>query len=94
MNTKNEKLFDYYVLEAWIDRLQSVPVKIIESIDLGGAYEVNSFHVVKLENKKYATIYESGCSCYSSEDAEIDLHPTKRSAMAALDAWKKEQRGS
>jgi len=83
--------FDEYEIEAWLERLQSYPVKLIEQLDTGGAYEMERFSIVKLENGKYATIYESGCSCYGPEDADIDLHPTLASAKQALKAYKKER---
>lgn len=82
---------DNYQIDAWINTLGSAPVEVIKSADYGESYTMNCAHVLKLENKKYALVTESGCSCYSSEDADIDLFPNKKLALESFTKWEKEQ---
>ncbi len=81
-----------YELEAWLPRFGAAPKKVIECVDVSECYEMEKFWVVELESKQYATVHESGCSCYGHEDAQIDLHRTKRDAMKSFNAWKSQQR--
>lgn len=75
-----------YEFKAWIVRLGSMPVELIISEDQSESYEMDRRHVFKLENGQYALISEVGCSCYMSEEADIELYPNK---AAALKAFKK-----
>lgn len=56
---------DSYEIEAWIGTLKSMPVKVIEQGDQSASYEMEKMHVLLLENGEFATVHESGCSCYS-----------------------------
>lgn len=76
-------------LKAWIERLGSVPKERIAHEDYAGSYETLCASVFLLENGQYALVTESGCSCYSAEDADIDLYPTKEMAMEQFQAWDK-----
>lgn len=82
--------FDDWVIEAWIMRLGSFPTERIVHSDFNGGYEKREAHILRLENGKYATIIESGCSCYSPSFAEIQIHPNRRSAKDLFDKWVKE----
>ena len=62
-----------YELEDWIGKLQSMPVEEIDSYDESQSYEFAAGHLFKLENGKYAFVYESGCSCYDPSWAEISI---------------------
>jgi hypothetical protein len=62
-----------YEFEAWISRLQSVPVLLVKSVDHSESYEMDRRHIFKLENGSYAFVTENGCSCYSSSEAKITL---------------------
>jgi len=84
--------FSSYQIEAWIMRLGSFPKEVIKSVDISECYEMTAAHVFKLENKKYALVTESGCSCYSASDANIDLFPTKDKALTAFAAWEKQHK--
>lgn len=90
MPTKIIEGLDSYQLDAWAGRLGSPVVSRVAHDDRGGSYEMNCIHVLKLKNRHYAVVTESGCSCYSSDDAVIDLHPDKKKAMNAFDKWQKE----
>lgn len=79
-----------YELKAWIGRLGSVPVKLIASEDKSESYEMDKFHVFELEDGKFATIIESGCSCYEPSQALIELFPTEEGAMESFNEWKKQ----
>lgn len=79
-----------YELEAWEPTFGSSVVERVAHEDLGQAYEVCAAHVLKLANNRYALVTELGCSCYEPREATIDLHPNKRSAMAAFEKWRKE----
>lgn len=76
-----------YELQAWIAALGSVPQERIAYANESASYEMDVIHVFKLENKKYAVVTERGCSCYSSSDADIELFPTKKTAMESFDKW-------
>ena len=78
-----------YQISGWIEKLQSVPIQLIKTSDLSRPYEMSSCHLFKLENGRYAVIVEEGCSCYRSEDAEIDIFPDKKVAMEAFKVWEK-----
>lgn len=76
-------------LEDFIERLQSVPVDRVAFEDRAGSYETRQVSVWKLENGQYAVITESGCSCYDRSSADIEHFPSKKSAMASFEKWKK-----
>jgi hypothetical protein len=78
---------DKYDLEAWIFRLGSTPVERVAHEDKSGSYEMNQAHVYRLENGRFALVTESGCSCYSNSDADIDLFPDQAAAMASFEKW-------
>lgn len=83
---------DKYEIDAWIERLGSQPKERVAHHAGYEYYSINRIHVFLLENGQYAVVTESGCSCYCSEDANIDLHPNKQSAMKAFNDWMKENR--
>lgn len=82
---------DSWEWHSWASRLGSVPVDRIEHEDRSESYEMDRAHVFKLENGKYALVTESGCSCYESGSALIDLYPTEQKALEAFAAWKSEK---
>lgn len=92
MNKIKLKGFSDYEIEAWLERLGSNPIKTIKSEDVSGSYEMEKFSILELENGKFATVYESGCSCYDSSDAQIELHPDLKSAEDSFDKWEKSRR--
>jgi hypothetical protein len=77
-------------LEAWIVPLGSMPLERIAHEDLSRSYEMCVAHVFRLESGKYALVTEEGCSCYSSEQADIELFPDKNTALEAFEKWKKQ----
>lgn len=82
--------FDDWQIEAWIMRLGSFPIERIAYQNNSGGYRKAEAHIVKLENGKYATITEEGCSCYTADRAEIQIHPNERSAKDLFNKWVKE----
>jgi len=49
---------------------------------------MDAAHVYKLANGKFATVFESGCSCYDSSDAAVEVHETETEAMKSFNEWK------
>lgn len=86
----NELGIEKYELESWIHALGSMPIERILHEDLSGSYEMRRAHVFKLENGEYALVTENGCSCYSPEQAGVDLFPTLDKAKESFDKWVKE----
>lgn len=93
-NEETNKLegIDEYEIDAWIDRLGSMPIETVAHSNKSEAYEMNRAHVLKLADNRYALVTESGCSCYSSSDACVDLFPDKESAMIQFRKWQKENK--
>lgn len=87
-----ELVIDKWELEAWIHRFGSMPVERIAHEDISGDYQMTAAHVYRLENGQFALVTESGCSCYDSSDADIDLFPTQDAAMDAFSKWIKARR--
>lgn len=79
--------FDEYEIDAWLPTLGSAPAKLLASHDRSESYEMDRAAVVQLENGKYALITESGCSCYDTGDAQIELFPSQGRAMAQYANW-------
>lgn len=46
-----------------------------------GSYGIDEIHLYRLKNKQYAVIIERGCSCYSSDDADVEVFKTRKEAM-------------
>ena len=92
MEEKTCEGLDPWEIKAWSTRLGSYPIKVVAHEDRSEMYETNEATVVELENGKYALITEQGCSCYESEDAEIELFPSRIQALESFDKWVKEQR--
>lgn len=79
-----------YEIESWISRLQSYPIRIVKRVSNPNvSYEVDQATIFELEDKRFALVTESGCSCYSSSEADIDLFPTEKEALEALNKWMK-----
>ncbi len=53
---------------------------------------MDQIHVFALTDGTYAYVSESGCSCYGSEDAELELLPLAR-AMDKYRDYKKSKGG-
>lgn len=88
----NEELLKqfHYEFKYWIPVFKSDPVELIAHEDRSADYETEMFHIFKLENGKYATVHEAGCSCYSVDEAEIDILPTEELAMEQFIKWQKD----
>ena len=86
--TKLEILgLDKWEIEAWITRLGSMPIKVIDRCDRSESYSIAKFTILKLEDGKYATVDENGCSCYNSEDANIEIFSTEKEAKIQFEEW-------
>ena len=87
MATNDELKLEEYEIEAWIIRLGSMPKEVIEWCDRSEDYSTCRFLILKLEDGNYATVEESGCSCYSSSEANIEIFSTKAEARDRFDKW-------
>ena len=85
---------DEWEIKSWLHRLGSFPIRRIDHADHSESYTMDEGHVLALENGQFALVTESGCSCYSCDDADIDLFPDYSSAKDAFDKWDREHRGS
>ena len=88
-NRKCEGL-NKYEIKYWLERLGSFPLEQVEVVDHSASYEMTKAHILKLESGQYALVTESGCSCYSAEDADIELFPDLKSAKESFANWVKE----
>lgn len=77
-----ERRFEYE-FEYWRKTTGFEPVKFLATGDNAYAYEKSELHIFKLK-RGYAVVLESGCSCYSSSDAEIELFPTLSAVKDSL----------
>jgi hypothetical protein len=66
-----EKRFEYE-FSYWRQTIGFEPRELIASVDCSSGYDKDELHVFKL-SRGYAIVNESGCSCYSSSDADIDI---------------------
>lgn len=78
-------------LKSFIVRLGSMPIECLAFRDFAGSFEMSQAHVWRLENGQYALIVEDGCSCYDSNEADIDLFPTVSEAVDKYQKWVKKQ---
>ena len=83
---------DDYEIKAWIVQLGSMSIKRLLHANYGESYEIDTSHVFELENGKFAYVNESGCSCYSPENATIDVLPTFELAEKKFREWETEQK--
>lgn len=79
-----------YKFEAWNEKLGSKPKSLLDTADYSKDYDMDQMHILELENGKYATVIEKGCSCYDSSDAEIEVHPNKEKALEIMDVYVRE----
>jgi hypothetical protein len=91
---ENQLGIDDYEIKAWIKTLGSMPVERVAHEDLSESYEMTEAHVFKLENGQYALVTEDGCSCYSADEAEIELFPTQEKAVDKFNIWLKKNKRS
>ena len=92
MTTKNKLELleiDEWEIKAWITRLGSMPIKVIDRCDRSAPFSITRFTILKLEDGKYATIDEQGCSCYIPENANIEIFSTEKRAKTQLEKWNK-----
>jgi hypothetical protein len=78
---------DEYEIKAWIAQLESYPIKRIKHAMGEQDYSTNEAHLLLLENGKFAVVTEEGCSCYSSDEACINVYPDLETAETALKNW-------
>ena len=90
MNNLQERF--KYEFKEWIEELGSMPIEMLASEDFSQSYETRTMHIFKLENGKYATVIESGCSCYDPSLATIDVLKSKEDALEQFNNWRKQQK--
>jgi hypothetical protein len=75
--------------DCWDYRCDSKPVNEIGHADYSESYTIDQMHVFELANGKFITVSESGCSCYESSEAEVELHLTKQAAISTFMQYKR-----
>ncbi len=80
-----------YEFKDWINNFKSYPIEEIELCDRSEDYSIDKIHVFKLEDNNYAVVVESGCSCYSNSDAQIEIFSSKKDAIAKYEKWEHDQ---
>jgi len=77
--------FDYkdwrFEFEHWRSNPDFNPVHIEASADVSESYEMDKATLFKLEGRRYALVYESGCSCYEPSSATIEYFPNKKAVI-------------
>lgn len=89
IGTKLENIFEC-AFENWRHTTGFDPVELLATANQAGSYETSELHVFKLK-RGYAIVHESGCSCYESSDAKIDILPSLKSVKESLKNSAKEQ---
>jgi hypothetical protein len=79
--SKNNLSASDYALECWEQQFGSRAVQQVAHADWSEPYEVDSAHVFKLLDGKFAVVIERGCSCYDYSDADITVVSTKEEAL-------------
>jgi len=82
-----------YLIDQWIQRFGSQPVKLWKHKDLGETYIKCEAHIFELENNEYALVVEEGCSCYSAVEADITLYGDYDDALEKFKEWVRNRRG-
>lgn len=77
-----------YAFESWKERFGALPIGLIDSEDRSESYEMDQAHIFELPGDKYAFVTECGCSCYSRDDADIDIVPLNE-AKRLMHEWRK-----
>jgi len=70
-----------YEFRYWKNTIGFEPVELVFSEIGPEDYSMNRAHVFKLQGGNFASVYESGCSCYSPDEASIEFHPTSEIAI-------------
>lgn len=71
----------HWGIECWESVHKFKVVRQLEHKDNSEPYEVDEAHVFELEDGRYATVLEYGCSCYSYDDAIVNIFDTLDEAM-------------
>ena len=79
--------------DCWDSAAGGKPVSEVGHADFSESYEMDQMHVFQLDNGKYAVVYESGCSCYESSSAEVEILPFAR-AFEKYIQYKKDNGGT
>jgi len=78
-----------YEFNYWEQSWGEKATHLAASHDRSESYEMDRAHVFRLESGRYVLVTESGCSCYSADDANHDYYQSRRLAMEAYDRWMK-----
>lgn len=81
-----------YEFGAWLHTTGFDPKRLVISETLHEDYSKNAFHIFENEDGTYATVYESGCSCYEASQASINICQTLRDAQTLMDEWRGENK--
>ena len=61
--------------DGWTSTAGAKAVAEVGHADCSESWGMEMMHVFQLEGGQYAVVHESGCSCYDSNDADIELLP-------------------
>lgn len=97
-------IFDGNLIETWEfefrnwgERVPATPRRVVKHKDMSHSYETRQVTIFELNNGEYLLAEEEGCSCYSDEDAVLNLYPTEKMATDSFNRvvkkWKREDRG-
>lgn len=70
-----------YAKNVWETQLDQKIVYVHATADWSECYQTDAAHVVELDNGKFVFISESGCSCYSYDDADLTVVDSLSEAM-------------
>jgi hypothetical protein len=73
-----------YAIKCWntlLKREHDAEIKEeLKSVDYTPDWAVDAAHLYLLDNGKYCVVFERGCSCYSYDDADINVVNTLEEA--------------
>ena len=81
--------YSEWELEYWKEcgMLEGNPVRTVAGKDNSRPYEMDRFGIIEMDTGKFATILESGCSCYDYSQAQIDHHKASQDAFDSMRRW-------
>ena len=81
---------EWYEFSYWCDISGFVPLTYVDEANYSQSYEIERMLIFELTGGRYATVIESGCSCYDPSWATVDLHGDLQSALDSFQQYKRE----
>ena len=63
-----------YEFEIWKKHIGFEPIELIAQVDCSQSYETDLIHIFKNKNGSFAIVRESGCSCYDTSEADVQIY--------------------